>query len=83
MNLSYAKAFRKDYKVIGKRRWNIRKLKSKISELDKECDWHMLKGKVVGKRECHIGFDWVLVYEVDGDGIKLLRTGTHDEVLGV
>lgn len=83
MTLSYAKAFRRDCKVISKRRWNIRKLKSRIRELDKECDWHTLKGKFAGKRECHIGFDWVLVYEVVGDAIKLLRTGTHEDVLGV
>ena len=44
---------------------------------------HNLKGKLTGKRECHIGFDWVLVYEVVGDAIKLLRTGTHEDVLGV
>lgn len=81
MTLSYAKAFRRDCKVISKRRWNIRKLKSRLSELDKECDWHMLKGKFAGKRECHISFDWVLVYVVAGDVIKLLRTGTHAEVL--
>ena len=83
MKLSYAKAFRRDCKVISKRRWNTRKLKSRIGELDKECDCHMLKGKFAGKRECHISFDWVLVYEVVGDAIKLLRTGTHEEVLGV
>lgn len=82
MILSFAKAFRKDYKLISKRRWNIRKLKSRIGELDKECDCHMLKGKFAGKRECHIGFDWVIVYEVAGNVIKLLRTGTHAEVLG-
>ena len=41
----------------------------------------MLKGTFAGKRECHIAFDWVLVYEVVGDVIKLLRTGTHAEVL--
>ena len=42
---------------------------------------HNLKGKLNGKREFHIGFDWVLVYEVVGDGIKFLRTGTPAEVL--
>ena len=51
--------------------------------MDKECDWHMLKGTFAGKRECHIAFDWVLVYEVVGDVIKLLRTGTHAEVLNI
>ena len=83
MTISYTKAFRRDYKVISKRRWNIRKLISRISELDKEGSWHALKGKFASKRECHISFDWVLVYEVVGDVIKLLRTGTHAEVLGI
>ena len=83
MTISYTKSFRKDYKVICKRKWDIKELEKHLEKLMKVDVGHNLKGKLTGKRECHISFDWVLVYEVVGDVIKLLRTGTHAEVLGI
>lgn len=83
MTLHYGKAFRKDYKVICKRKWDIDKLEKHLEKLMKADRGHNLKGKLSGKRECHIDFDWVLVYELTGRDIKLLRTGSHSEVLGV
>lgn len=83
MTISYTKSFRRDCKVICKRKWDIDKLAKHLVKLMKIGAGHNLKGKLTGKRECHIGFDWVLVYEVVGDTIKLLRTGTHDDVLRV
>ncbi|MDR0446139.1 MAG: type II toxin-antitoxin system YafQ family toxin, partial [Oscillospiraceae bacterium] len=43
-----------------------------------------LKGKWRGYRGCHITDDWVLVYKVDGDRLRLMlsRTGTHVDVYG-
>ena len=37
----------------------------------------------IGCRECHISPDWLLIYQVDNDALKLylLRTGTHSDVL--
>lgn len=81
MTFSYAKSFRKDYKLICKRKWDLKKLEEQVEKLTRAERGHTLKGKLTGKRECHIGFDWVLVYEVVGDAVKLLRTGTHTEVL--
>lgn len=77
MTLQYGKAFRRDYKVICKRKRDIDKLEKHLEILLKIDAGHNLKGKLTGKRKCHMGFDWVLVYEVVGDAIKLLRTGTH------
>ena len=81
MTISYTKSFRRDCKVICKRKWDIKELEKHLEILMKIDAGHNLKGNLTGKRECHIGFDWVLVYEVVGDAIKLLRTGTHTEVL--
>ena len=81
MTISYTKSFRRDCKVICKRKWDIKELEKHLEILMKIDAGHNLKGKLTGKRERHIGFDWVLVYEVVGDAIKLLRTGTHTEVL--
>ena len=81
MTISYTKSFRKDCKVLQKQSWDLKKLEEQVEKLTREERGHNLTGKLTGKRECHIGFDWVLVYEVVGDAIKLLRTGTHTEVL--
>jgi len=30
--------------------------------------------------ECHIGFDWLLIYQVDASEVRLYRTGTHSDL---
>ncbi len=42
---------------------------------------HPLKGEWKPSRECHLGFDLILVYEIKGDAVLLQRIGTHSEVL--
>ncbi|TSC57781.1 MAG: RelE/StbE family addiction module toxin [Candidatus Peregrinibacteria bacterium Greene0416_19] len=46
---------------------------------------HPLKGKFQGLRTCHIGPDWLLMYEKNNNQLYLLlvRTGTHRDVLGI
>ena len=41
---------------------------------------HGLKGKHTGRRECHIGPDWLLIYKKTGDEIIFERTGTHSDL---
>ena len=46
---------------------------------------HPLKGKWSGYRECHIGGDFLLIYEVDekagkGGTIVFNRAGTHADL---
>lgn len=46
---------------------------------------HPLKGDWAGFRECHIGRDFLLIYEVDdsvgkGGAVNFVRTGTHSEL---
>ncbi len=41
---------------------------------------HKLKGEFIGRRECHIEFDWVVVYKIEGDTIIFERTGTHADL---
>ena len=43
---------------------------------------HPLHGKLVGKRDCHITPDWVLIYALDKTTLTLYRTGTHAEIYG-
>ena len=51
----------------------------KLPEKNKD---HSLVGNYVGKRECHITPDWLLIYEIDGDKLflYLTRTGTHSDL---
>ena len=46
---------------------------------------HALKGEWAGPRECHIGGDFLLIYEVDDSAgksgtINFLRAGTHSDL---
>lgn len=43
---------------------------------------HPLHGKLVGKRDCHIKPDWVLIYSVKKKEVMLYRTGTHADLYG-
>ena len=43
---------------------------------------HPLKGQWASHRECHIGGDFLLIYQLSdaGDGIVFTRAGTHSEL---
>lgn len=41
---------------------------------------HVLRGERADHRECHIGGDFLLIYQVDGNAIKCVRSGTHSEL---
>ena len=43
---------------------------------------HRLKGQWKGFWDCHIAGDWVLIYEVTGEEVTLVRTGTHSDLFG-
>jgi len=83
--------YKKDLKHLVKSGYKIAKLEKIIDLLalgkilPARCNDHELKGKLKGIRECHIGPDWLLLYQKDKNEIILLliRTGTHREVLGI
>ena len=41
---------------------------------------HPLSGEWNEYRDLHIEPDWVLLYRIDGDTLKLARTGTHADI---
>lgn len=46
---------------------------------------HPLKGEWAGTRECHIGVDFLLIYEVDdaagkSGSVMFVRSGTHSDL---
>ena len=84
----YQAAFKKDYKRIVKRGYDMRLLEKVIELLanqkplpEKNRD-HQLSGDYAGCRECHITPDWLLIYEVADEELilYLTRTGSHSDL---
>ena len=89
LNLNQSNKFKKDYKLCKKRGYHMDLLKSVINTLRipeplpaKNKD-HSLSGNFVGKRECHISPDWLLIYQIIGNELYLVRTGTHSDLLNM
>jgi len=85
-NLVYTAQFKKDFKRIQKQRKDLSKLKTILELLvagealpEKNKD-HTLHGNYEGTRDCHISPDWVLIYVIAGDELRLIRTGSHAEL---
>ena len=82
--------FQKDLKRVQKRGYDIDLLTAVIKKLassemlDAIYHDHPLSGNYIGRRECHITPDWLLIYEIsDGELILYLtRTGTHSDLFG-
>ncbi len=88
LKIRYSNQFKKDYKLIKKRGYNIEKLKEVINLLvqDKRLPVkyreHYLTGNYKEFKECHIGPDWLLIYKTENELLTLtvLRTGSHSDL---
>jgi len=85
---TFTKVFRKQYKLMKRRGWDIGKLRKVIDMIVDEqplpperCN-HPLQGKWKNSLECHIQGDWVLVYEIDEveHTVTFQRTGSHSDL---
>lgn len=80
--------FRKDYKRVKKRGYDMSLLSRVIDillleqPLEKQYRDHVLTGNYLGFRECHILPDWLLIYSVDKGRLILTasRTGSHSDL---
>ena len=86
LNASYTTSFKRDLKRIKRRGKDTDKIKAIMSMLideekleDKYRD-HALVGNYLGRRECHIEPDWLLIYKLDNDEIIFERTGSHADL---
>ena len=88
LTIRYETSFKKDFKRIVKRGYDIRLLEEVIeilangNELPKKYKDHNLIGDYFDCRECHITPDWLLIYKIDGNELilYLTRTGTHSDL---
>lgn len=82
----FSKQFERDLKKARKRGKNVEKIKIIMNTLlaggplDAIHRDHLLIGKFVARRECHIESDWLLIYRVTEDAIFFERTGSHSDL---
>ena len=81
-----ARRFERDVKRAKKRGKDMEKLKTALSlliegePLPERYRDHPLKGEWTGFRDLHIEPDWQLLYAIDGNELRLARTGTHADL---
>ncbi|MBB3234572.1 type II toxin-antitoxin system YafQ family toxin [Phyllobacterium endophyticum] len=86
--VDYSKRFLKDWERLSRTgRYNMRHLKEAMLTLlanDEPLapEWldHALNGDWADHRECHIGGDFLLIYQIEATSITLVRAGTHAEL---
>jgi mRNA interferase YafQ len=86
----HTKAFLKDWQRLSHSgRYDMVRLKEAMlllvandAPLGPEWLDHALKGEWADHRECHIGGDFLLIYQLEGTAINFVRAGTHAELFG-
>jgi len=84
----YTKAFQKDWEQLSRSgRHDMKRLKEVMllliaNDAPLGLEWldHSLKGEWADHRECHVGGDFLLIYQVEGKLINFVRAGTHSEL---
>ena len=88
LTIKYETSFKKDFKRIVRRGYDVRLLETVIELLaggqtlpEKYRD-HALSGSYSECRECHITPDWLLIYQINNSELilYLTRTGTHSDL---
>jgi mRNA interferase YafQ len=85
---NYTKVFLKDWQRLSHSgRYDMNRLKAAMllliandSPLGPEWLDHPLKGEWSDHRECHIGGDFLLIYQVLENRIHFVRAGTHADL---
>lgn len=88
MNIVFSNKYKKAYKLAKKRGLDVSLLNDVVRQLaegitlDPKYKDHQLSGTYKAYRECHIQFDWVLVYRIVRNRCELYLydTGTREDV---
>ena len=91
--VAQTKSFRRDLKrlirgryrdIIERELLEVVDILANDAPLDYSYHDHALTGNLLGYRECHLAFDLVLMYRLEGDNLLVLeKIGSHSEVLGL
>lgn len=85
-NVVYSNACLRDLRRLVKRGKDLSKLYAVVEHLTKgqplapKHKPHPLRGEWRPKWDCHIEPDWILIYEITADAVKLARTGSHSDL---
>jgi mRNA interferase YafQ len=85
-SLRQSGAFKKDLKRLLRRGYDLSRLDAILQALQKNESLpatarpHPLKGDWKGYWDCHVASDWILIYKVTDDEVRLARTGTHADL---
>lgn len=86
-SLSYTNKFKKDFALCKSRGYKILKIERVFEYLKESAsvpamyEPHKLSGSYNDCWECHIEYDWLLIWKLaSGSEIYLIRTGTHSEL---
>lgn len=80
--------FKRDYKLMKRRGKDMEKLQRVMEKLasgvplEAKYRDHPLVGNYVGRHDCHVDPDWLLIYKFESDAILFERTGTHADLFG-
>lgn len=86
--LKFTNKFKKSYKLMKKRGYDMNLLEDIIESLrqgkplaEKQRN-HQLSGNFTGYYECHIKPDWLLIYLIEDDILTLtmIDTGSHSDL---
>ena len=88
LTINYHTSFKRDYKRIVKRGYDVSLLEKVIEilaneeKLPEKYKDHSLSGDYKEFRECHILPDWLLIYKIENDHLilSLSRTGSHSDI---
>ena len=84
--VSQTRQFARDLKRVAKRGKNLDKLKRIVTLLAQDEPLeprhrdHALTGNWKRSRDCHIEPDWLLLYTLNDESLRLERTGTHSDL---
>ncbi len=88
MRLITTAQFKKDLRRASKRGQDLDRLWAIVEKLlagqplEPRHRSHRLSGQWARFWECHIGPDWLLIWDQKEDSITLVRTGTHTDLFG-
>ncbi len=82
----FKKQFRKDVERVKRTGRSMDRLSEAIDLLAESKPLppnnrdHQLVGNLQDFRECHLGGDWLLIYQIVEDTVIFIRTGSHSEL---
>ena len=78
--------FKRDFRLVSKQGKNLTVLHDVMEMIVDEQSLparyrdHKLTGHYIGRRECHLAPDWLLIYKLTDDAVIFERTGSHSEL---